>query len=266
MIRRLLPLLAALLTTATLHAQTPPPAPPPPELKPAPAEATVDAILDRHLESIGTASARAAQRSLRIELAMELKAQNLRSQITIAAERPQRIHVRQVIPNIITMTRGYDGERGWSQDPMMGLRDLEGQELADLQLEATFDYMSDFRRHFPKRELLGIATLAGGPAYAIRLTPEQASVRTVYLDVATHRLVRQDSREVQPMGEMDLVTTFSDFRTADGITGPWAMAQQTPLGAVTLTVVKMESNVTFDPTLFQKPAPPVAPQPAPQPR
>jgi hypothetical protein len=95
----------------------------------------------------------------------------------------------------------------------------------------------------------------------------EASVRW-FVDPATGRILRSAHDSNSPTGKrVHVVSTFSDFKTADGFTLPYHIEVATegdPDQSVTLEEVKINPGV--DPKLFQKPAVPTpAKPPAPTP-
>ncbi|HEY2798610.1 MAG TPA: hypothetical protein VGK26_12030 [Thermoanaerobaculia bacterium] len=85
-----------------------------------------------------------------------------------------------------------------------------------------------------------------------------------FVDPASGRILRSSHDSISPAGKsVHIVSDFSDFKTADGVTLPYKIQVKTenePDQAVVLEEIKINPGV--DPGLFVRPAEPTGPAPA----
>ena len=56
--------------------------------------------------------------------------------VEIKSKAPHKFLLRMVLPQYGEIATGFDGKEGWTRDPNLGLRLLQGEELAQLKLQA----------------------------------------------------------------------------------------------------------------------------------
>ena len=90
-----------------------------------------DEIIDRHVEAIGGRDAVLSKEGSRAAGQFSMPAAGIQGTIEVlSASSPTRVISRVEIPGLGTIVNGYTGEVGWSVDPNLGPRLLEGMELA----------------------------------------------------------------------------------------------------------------------------------------
>lgn len=242
-------LLLALCTTLIACAQ---------DRKPAPADVTADQVMTTYIEKTG-GDAYDEQTSMIMRGTLTMTEQNLRADITVYAKAPNKLMVYQNMAGVMEMKQGYDGSQGWDANPITGLRQLEGKELENLKLIATYNYLANWQDNFPERKLLGMQDVNDRSTYVIRLVPAKASPITVYIDRDTYQLLRTDSRQISPMGEVDVASYFSDFKLIDGVSTPMTISQETPMGPAVMRITGYEAGADIDDDTFRMPEQPPAP-------
>ena len=96
-----------------------PPPPPPPELT------EEQKIFARHVEAIGGEDAIRAHSSMTMKGAFEMPAMGVSADAMIYLAAPDKGLIHITIPGLGNNVQGFDGEIGWSEDPMQGARLLE---------------------------------------------------------------------------------------------------------------------------------------------
>jgi hypothetical protein len=115
-----------------------------------------------------------------------------------------------------TMARGNDGKTSWTK--FMG----GATQSTDLPIEharaLTKAYLNAKGYWYPQRwpatmKLVGTKALKNRTCQVVRVTPKDGAPATLWFDANTHLLARQ----VQQIAVGKSVTTFSDYRTVDGV-------------------------------------------------
>ena len=153
------------------------------------------------------------------------------------------------VPNMMTMRRGGDGKRFWSQDPIDGLRWLQGAEAEQTKIMAT--WMGNMR-------LKELATSIGSVAAIDNLDCIEAaykdSLPVIYcFDRKSHLLTLEQGKKASPQGDTPYVTRSSDYRDVGGIKFPFL--QQTTAGPATFSIVlqTVKWDVPTSPAQFKLP-------------
>jgi hypothetical protein len=164
-------------------------------------------------------------------------------------------------------TRVYDGAIGWavirSEDKTEPER-LTGDALKDMKATADFQgALFDTDTKGSEVEYLGKSELAGQPVYKLKLTRSDGEERTVYLDAKTYLEIREDANHSSRTETSEEVTTFSDFKTVDGLTMPFRIETKSREtlgggmirmeGSVLISIEKVELNVDIPASRFSKP-------------
>lgn len=146
-------------------------------------------------------------------------------------------------------TTAYDGATGWSRKLADGKTDperLSGDALRSIKATADFQGpLFDPGGKGHQVEYLGKAEVAGAPAYKLRLTTADGDETLVFLDAKTYLSVREESTRGGANDVTDKVTTFSDFKTIDGITYP-AVIETTEKESISGGAIRMEGSVRIE--------------------
>jgi len=239
--------LAALLLPASAPAQTAasPPAP------------TVDEIVAKHLAARGGREALAAVKTLRMSgraTAGPGREAVLRREIA----RPGKIRTEFVFQGT-TGVYAWDGSQGWRVSPLDG--SLDAEPLPDDEAAASAEQadiegpLVDWKAKGHKVELVGTASLPGGPAHELKVTLKSGAVRRVFVDSATGFIVRMESTRRVRGHDVALETEFGDYRKTDGVAFPHSIegsARGRP-NRLRIVVDSVEVNPRLDESRFKMP-------------
>jgi len=141
-----------------------------------------------------------------------------------------------------TIREGTNGKVFWSQDPLQGLRMLEGAEREQARIEACWNPEMRAAELFAKLEVATEPGPGGKPLECVIATPKVgAPIHNCY-DPATHLQVLQTGIRATPQGDVPFRAIMRDWRSVGGI--KLAFEAETQVGPLTL-VVRIK-NVTFD--------------------
>jgi hypothetical protein len=147
-----------------------------------------------------------------------------------------------------TIREGSNGKVFWSQDPVQGLRLLEGAEAEQARVEACWNPELRAAELFQKLEVATEPGPGGKPLECVIATPKLgAPIHNCY-DPATHLQVLQTGIRATPQGDVPFRAVMRDWREVGGI--KIAFEAESQVGPLTL-VVRIK-NVTFDEALDDK--------------
>jgi hypothetical protein len=154
------------------------------------------------------------------------------------------------------MRQGFDGTVAWATDAKGGVRELSGDELANVRREATFNAQLKWKEMFEKLELAGKTAVGDREAWEIRVVMKQTGTpMTFYYDTVTGLPLRADMTRSTPQGEITIKTTFADYRESNGVKTPHEMTMESPIGKTTIRITSVTYNEKLDDNLFAKPLP-----------
>lgn len=229
--------LTALFTAATVHAQT------------------ADDIIAKHLEATGGKEKLKGITSVQMQNTMEVMGNEAPSTIVIVNGKGYRSESDvngQKIVQVVT------DKGGWMVNPMMGSADP--QVLPEEQIKSGQDQiyavpLLDYADRGGKAELLGQEKVGDVNAYKVKVTDKNNVATTYYFDPATYYLIQQ-VRSAEMMGQqMDITTTYADFKKTDyGWVVP--MTMKLDMGgqfSMDMKVNSVDVNKDVDPKVFDMP-------------
>ncbi len=225
------------------------------EVKPLPESSKVTAakVLDHFVEVTGGKEAYEKLKSLSMEAEISLAAMNIRGNMHLQAKAPNRLHTRMEIPGLMVIEQGFDGETGWNKD-LLGLRKMEGVELANFAFTADFAHMVNWRESYETTELMGETVLNDSPVYVLRLKPKgEASEMVNFYEQKSGLMVRTDQVQQTPTETVRVETTMSDYRDVDGMKAPFKLEQKLPHMTAVTTIKSVAYNIDIPDALFAMP-------------
>ena len=235
----------ALLAAALLLQPASPPAP------------TVDEIVAKHVAARGGREALRKLRTVRMSghaTAGPGREAIVRREIA----RPGRIRTELEFQGT-TGVYAWDGVTGWRVSPLDGsfeAKKLPPEEALGLAEQADLEGpLVDWKAKGHKVELVGTASLPGGPAHELKVTLKSGAVRRVFVDSATGFIVRMESTRRVRGHDVALETEFGDYRKTDGVAFPHSIegsARGRP-NRLRIVVDSVEVNPRLDESRFKMP-------------
>jgi hypothetical protein len=221
--------------------------------KVATAEPTVDEILDMFVQAIGGRQAVEKITSRVTKGAIDASTMGLKGELEVYAKAPNKSLTVQKISGIGEILDGYDGKIAWSQNPMMGLREKSGAELAATAREADLHAAIKIRQLYSKLELKGKEKVGDREAYVILATPAEGAPVKMYFDTQTGLMTRTATDLETPQGQFHVEVTRDDYREVDGVKIAFTMRQETSMGSAVIKLTEVKHNVAIDDAKFNKP-------------
>lgn len=151
---------------------------------------------------------------------------------------------------------GFDGTTAWSMDPMQGARVLAGPELDQIKDEADRRGAVRAPDMFTSIETVGDTTMNAERCYLVKLSWKSGRQTHDCYSVATGLIVASRSMQKTGMGDIPVVTLFSDYKKFGGVTVATKTVQEAMGQQQILTI----NSVEFGDGAGVKIAPPAAVQ------
>ncbi len=156
------------------------------------------------------------------------------------------------------ITSGFDGERGWSINPMTGSSDpqpMTEEQIDKMKLQADYDgIFYNYKDKGYKVELTGKDKVDDIDVYVITLTRPNGDVITSYIDAENYVLLKTKSKMKMQGVETEAETYFSNYKITDGILQPYSI--ETKVDGKTVMQMAFDEfkfNVDFPDSIFDMP-------------
>lgn len=113
----------------------------------------------------------------------------------------------------------YDGSKG-SQSGMQGKKEITGEELKELKVEAINTHEMYYEKLGFKLSMKGIETINGNDAYIVEVTSSTGKKSTEWYDIASGLKVRSNQTTVTEQGSVTQTAEFLDYKEIEGIKYP----------------------------------------------
>lgn len=210
------------------------------------------AIIERHLEALGPDDP--AVTSMRATGTLAMPAQGITGTVEVIAARPNKALLKANIPGIGSLESGFDGERGWSVDPIMGPALLEGTALEQAKFDAAFDGPFHDLTRFTSLTVGDPTTFDGKQVHQVHALNVRGDKSTEYFDVETGLHIGSVSTRETPMGPVEVTAIIRDYRREGGSLQAHELVQQMMGVEQIMTLERFEFNVANDDTFAMPPA------------
>lgn len=172
--------------------------------------------------------------------AMSMPAAGINAQFQMTQLAPNLMQMVTTIPGMGEVQVGYDGTNGWAMDPMQGPRVLAGGELDQMKDEA--DRRANVRSAelFTAMETVKDTTMNSERCYLVKLSWKSGRQTFDCYSAGTGMLVASRSVQKTAMGEIPVITLFSDFKKFGGVTVPTKTVQELMGQQQILTIASVE--------------------------
>jgi hypothetical protein len=220
--------------------------PPPPALR------SADAILADSVKATGGDGPWKSHHSI------ETKTQIEYAKMAISGTRTQTLTARNkslavtVIPNVGEVREGTNGRVVWSEDPVNGLRLLDGAEAAQFRQESTWNLERNLKKVFVKIAVK--ADTDGGRALeCLELTPTAGHPYTFCYDAETHLQILQKGTAATPQGDVPFTSRVKSWRDAGGMKLPDVVEMTTGPIEVSARLIDVAFDKPVDEKIFEVP-------------
>jgi hypothetical protein len=212
----------------------------------------VAAVLKKFRTAIGGEAAIRKHTARTVTGRFELPAQGMKGNLKIVAAAPDRMKLTITLPGMGNLERGYDGKIGYSVDPAVGPRILEGPELEELKYSA--DFYDDLRdpSKFVSAVVVSQGPFEGEDCYEVKLVRKSGFTYHEFFSVKTGLLTGVKMNVTSQMGTVPVTTVHSDYKTFGGVMTP-TVTRQKMMGLESITTIDAMSFDPVDASAFALP-------------
>lgn len=149
---------------------------------------------------------------------MSMPAAGLNATFELTQLAPNQMQMVTTIPGMGEVQVGFDGTTAWAMDPMQGPRVLAGKEFDQMKDEADRRSVVRSAEMFSAMETLKDTTMNSERCYLVKLTWKSDRETFDCYSPTTGLMVASRSVQKTAMGEIPVVTMFSDYKKFSGVT------------------------------------------------
>ena len=218
---------------------------------------TVDELIAKANDARGGLARIKAVQSVRMTGRMTM-GPGVEAPITLEMKRPRSTRMEFTVQGQ-TGVQAYDGKQAWGISPMGSRKPepLPDEMARDIDAQADLDGpLVDYKAKGHGVELVGKETVDGTETWKLKLSPKGGEAQYVFLDASSFLEIRNEAHRLVRGQEMDIVSTFSDFKEAGGVVWPHKI-QAGPKGRTEKQVLsfdKIEVNPPIEDARFKMPS------------
>ena len=209
-------------------------------------------VLERAAQAMGLANA-AKIRTVQMTGTISSPAQGMQGRYEAFYKSPNKFLLKVNIQGIGEIQQGFDGKVGWEKNPMTGLRELQGAELAQARWSAESGASNDLRKTLRNPKLVGQEKVGNRNAFVITAQTTVGMPIKVYIDTQRYLTLRMDMEIATPQGKLNTATFYEDYRRVDGVMYPFTTRQSTAGIEAVIKTERVRHNVSINDAVFRKP-------------
>lgn len=209
-------------------------------------------LVDRYVELIGGRDAVLGRAFVRSTGTFQLPAMGISGELEIYQAQPGRNAVRVSIPGLGEIRSGFNGEVGWSLDPLQGPRVMQGRELEQTREEASFGSAIRDASLVESMETVERAEMNGEACWRVRLRWRSGRETFDCYSVESGLLVASTTTQESPMGSMQVTSLLGNYREFGGVRLPTRLRQQM-MGQEQVLEIREVEFPPLDESVFELP-------------
>jgi hypothetical protein len=212
-------------------------------------------LLAAHVEAAGGAAAIAKFETIHAEGTVDTGVQELRGTMHMWWKKGGKFYLEQDVEGVGKSRAGYDGEKIWIDDPITGMRILEGEEAQSYLQSSLMFPGHDWKQHFSAAKTLGKQSTDGAEVWEIELVSKGGPNVVIGLDVQTKMIRYMKTTQVTPMGPLPIEAHAEDYREIEGY--QFSMKKRSSIKALIEleeVITNFEINVELDEAMFSFPS------------
>jgi hypothetical protein len=213
-------------------------------------------LIAKHLEATGGAEKWQAVKSMRATGTVQVMGMEL--PFTVVQKRPNKMRIDSSMMGS-PFVRAYDGENGWSINPMTGSQ--EPQDMPEVvekifAVEADLDgLLIGYEEKGYRVEYIGEDEVEGTPVHHLKVFTGDDMHFDMYFDNEYLLLIKQSRTFTLDESEMSEDTYYGDYQEFEGLVMPYSMEQRQGGQTVSqISVETVELGVDIADADFVKPA------------
>jgi hypothetical protein len=214
---------------------------------------SADDLIAAYVERIGGASLWSAGSSV-MRGAFILSAMGLQGNLTMVTRAPNQQRMDIELPGLGSIQQGFDGEVGWSVNPLTGPEIARGAELEQIREQSSAAASLRDPSVVPGRETVASAEVGGEPCWRVRLTWASGTISHDCYSKDSGFLIGSEAVQQSAMGAIAAVTRYLEYREIEGRWMPTRILQSAGGQDTELRIDSIEFTEVTDAQIAPPPA------------
>jgi len=196
-------------------------------------------LLAKYATAVGGPAFTAAK-SVLTKGGMSMPAAGINATFLLTQVAPNQMSMVTEIPGMGKIEAGFDGTTAWSMDPMQGARLLTGKELDQIRDESDRRAAIRSPEMFSAVQTVADTTMNSERCYLVKLTWKSGRETHDCYSAATGLMVASKSVQKTAMGDIPVVTMFSEYKKFGDVTVATKTVQEAMGQQQVLTISSVE--------------------------
>ena len=218
--------------------------------KPEAALPSVDQVLDRYEQAIGSKPALMKITS-RILKGSRVGADGVLVPEEVYQKAPNKLLVITSYPEVVFRS-GFNGTSGWARSSK-GDNQISNEQLAEIARDAESYGNTRIRELYSQMMVEGRTTIGDRDALMISATTHNGLSEKLFFDAQSGLLIRRYRESKTALGQFPTQTDYEDYKEVDGIKLPFAIRWSMPGRSWGRKIAEVKQNTVIDNTIFNPP-------------
>jgi hypothetical protein len=178
----------------------------------------------------------------------------IQGEFELVQSAPNRMVLKVDVPGVGEIINGFDGEVGWSMNPLIGPALTAGAELVQTAEESHILAVLRDSALVVSRETVGETEFAGTACWRVNLVWASGRTSSDCYSSESGLLIASEEVQATVMGEIPSTTLYFEYRDFEGRLFPTRIVQQAMGQEQEMRVRSVEFN-SVDPSAFEPPSP-----------
>ena len=178
-------------------------------------------VIDRYVKAIGGREAVLSHKSMHTTGTYSVPSAGMVGTMeTFAAAKPDRVLQKVAVPGVGEILTGYDGQHGWSVNPMMGPMLQQGKELEQPKIDA--DFYGELRDPATYTTVTTVerTLFENRPCYKVSLVRVDGTEDFDFYDVETGLRAGSLNTRESPMGRVTTTSIEGEYKKFGNVLQP----------------------------------------------
>jgi hypothetical protein len=203
-------------------------------------------VVNKFIEAMGGRQVVLAQSGRHTTGSFDIPSQGMSGVLDVYAQPPNKMMARVTLQGIGEIVSGFDGTTAWAVNPMMGPMILDSLQAQQTRQQADF-----YASLYPEDQITSLETVAdttfdGTRSYQVKVTTAWGESYHEFFDRETGLIVGSQRTQASPMGNIEILTMVSDWRTVEGMLVPFKSVQRTMGIEQVITITQVEVTTVPD--------------------
>jgi outer membrane lipoprotein-sorting protein len=211
-------------------------------------------IISKYVKATGGEKAQKKVKTRVMKGSVEIPAAGLKGVIKVYTAAPDKSLTKTVLSGVGEIIEAFDGTKGWSSNPLQGLRDRSGPDLEQTKIISRFYRDLELKKLYEKLEVTGKGKVGDRDVFMVSAKPRGLPAETLYFDAENGLLLRNDMTLISPEGNSLVKLFFEDYKMVDGVMIAHKLRSSLPAFEIVSVFAEVRHNVPIEGSIFAKPA------------